>query len=1092
MTTIPPFETQLGWLTHEMGTGDGGNIQGTFYNNPGMSASEAAAAFEKKYERSDTISAEGQRAYQNRLANANNVYSAIQNGTLTSYHPRVQQTYAHLKNQGYTDAQAAGIIGNLQVESGQTLDPNSINPGDGSDGSDSIGIAQWNSGRAANLQAYDPATGEVVPNTFVQEGDIDAATGKPLTAEEAKAVRDEARSENNRRRQGSLYQENILNQFDNYTYSWAVHIHHPNLVGTYDDFSQIISAEKVITLAESGVENEISIDSVNQSLVLTYAKENRNSVANLFTIEFIEAMGATFYTRIYDAALQLGIENHLEACYILELNFRGWRADGSSVPVIIGPYFYQTKLTKLSMNFKDGASFYTGSFIETTEDAYARLNFHLVQAITISASNFGDFLTKFEKDINQQARAQVIATTGRLFPNVYHFTTTDEYADWKSFVFDDLADIEQTRGISVNISGGTLNITLPQGTSITSAISMVLFQTKQFKRIITNYGYAKDAPADTVAKPEKLAEIVKWVSYETEVGYLTYDMLHRHYPKDITFRVKGFLTPEAIHDPSSYDTGINSVDMQTDRLREILNTGLLRKRFDYTYTGKNTEVLELDVTLNNVFYTLQALSHGAVSMPAAFFNGIGGEQQREVAALMATEQDLKTEMKAAQNRVDSLRSENTSLVSSPANASAANQDLINRNRAEIDSINNEIKNLEKRTNAASDRSAQALIDLWNNTKTNVTALPSTTNRYLTQDELLNPTEFTRYLPNNFDFSEVQSLATVGPESPDNPGAAMLGAMEVNLNASGDLIQQSIVIRGDPYWLGRPKGYNNTETQADYNIGGVMYFLNIEFPTYPSETTGLSNNTRNFMLAGLYRVIKVNANYSNGQFTMTLNSFRDTNTNSETMYDDLIAGNVADSRIRNNPGNTTRDRQNDTDNNPNVADPNNVGSDNAADGAVGNNTTSTNGLAANLSPDLIASLEEAAAASGVAVRTISGVRPPDPGASGRHQHGDASDTQLVVNGRVLSAANPSDLAIIKTFTQNYVAAARSRGYIPSVGWADTSAPQSQWYMRGVTGHYDIAMDNPNSPKVTSDRATTYWGNGEKPAGAPAWLKNIMTG
>ena len=1088
MTTIPPFETQLGWLTHEMGTGDGGNIQGTFYNNPGMSASEAAAAFEKKYEKSDTISAEGQRAYQNRLANANNVYSAIQNGTLTSYHPRVQQTYAHLKNQGYTDAQAAGIIGNLQVESGQTLDPNSINPGDGSDGSDSIGIAQWNSGRAANLLAYDPATGEVVPNTFVQEGDIDAATGKPLTAEEAKAVRDEARSENNRRRQGSLYQENILNQFDNYTYSWAVHIHHPNLVGTYDDFSQIISAKKVITLAESGVENEISIDSVNQSLVLTYAKENRNSVANLFTIEFIEAMGATFYTRIYDAALRLGIENHLEACYILELNFRGWRADGSSVPVIIGPYFYQTKLTKLSMNFKDGASFYTGSFIETTEDAYARLNFHLVQAITISASNFGDFLTKFEKDINQQAKSQAMASAGMLFPNVYHFTTTDEYSSWKSFVFDDLADIEQTRGISVNISGGTLNITLPQGTSITSAISMVLFQTKQFKRIITNYGYAKDAPADTEAQPEKLAEIVKWVSYETEVGYLTYDMLHRHYPKDITFKVKGYLTPEAIHDPASYYKGLNS-DIQTDRLREIFNTGLLRKRFDYTYTGNNTEVLDLDVTLNNVFYTLQALSHGAVSMPAAFFNGIGGEQQAEVAALKAHEQDLKTKMAATQNRIDSLRKENTQLGTSSGRAEAGTQSQINLNRAELDSAQNQLNNLSNQVIQAGERRLAANNYLIENTSTNVTALPSTTNRYLTQDELVSPAEFTTYLPNNFDFSEVQSLATVGPESPDNPGAAMLGAMEVNLNASGDLIQQSIVVRGDPYWLGRPKGYNNTETQADYNIGGVMYFLNIEFPTYPLETTGLSNNTRNFMLAGLYRVIKVNANYSNGQFTMTLNSFRDTNTDSESMYDNLIAGNVADSRIRNNPGNTTRDRQNDTDNNPNVADPNNAGSDNAAGGQTGNNTTSGNDLDADLNPDLIASLEEAAAASGVAVRTTSGVRGPDPGASGRHQHGDASDTQLVVNGRVLSAANPSDRAIIQTFTQNYVAAARSRGYIPSVGWADTSAPQSQWYMDGNTGHYDIA--NGFSPGVPANRGT-YWGNGESASGAPAWLKNIMTG
>ena len=1074
---LPPLETQVAYLFDEMGTGDGGNISNTYYNNPDMSATDAAIAFEQQFERSGGDNMSG------RIDNANNVYNAYTTGNLTSLPSNAQYVFNQAIAEGYTPEQAAGIVGNLQAESGQGIDPYAYNPEGGGNGAN--GIAQWRGSRYSNLVVYDPATGEIVPNTEVQEGDINAATGEPLTAEEAEAIKAEARA-NNKRRQGSLYQENILNQFDNYTYSWAVHIHHPNLVGTYDDLSQIISANKVITLAESGVENEISIDIVNQSLFLTYAKENRNSVANLFTIEFIEAMGATFYTRIYDAARRLGIQNHLEACYILELNFRGWRVDGSSVPVIIGPYFYQTKLTKLSMNFKDGASFYTGSFIETTEDAYARLNFHLVQAITISASNFGDFLTKFEKDINQQAKSQAMASAGMLFPNVYHFTTTDEYSGWKSFVFDDLADIEQTRGISVNISGGTLNITLPQGTSITSAISMVLFQTKQFKRIITNYGYAKDAPADTEAQPEKLAEIVKWVSYETEVGYLTYDMLHKHYPKDITFKVKGYLTPEAIHDPSSYYKGLNS-DIQTDRLREIFNTGLLRKRFDYTYTGTNTEVLDLDVTLNNVFYTLQALSHGAVSMPAAFFSGIGGEQQAEVAALKATEQDLKTKMAATQNRIDSLRKENTQLGTSSGRAEAGTQAQINLNRAELDSAQTQLKNLSNQAIQAGERRLAANNYLIDNTSTNVTALPSSKIRYLTQDELLTPAEFSSYLPNNFDFSEVQSLATIGPESPDNPGAAMLGAMEVNLNASGDLIQQSIVVRGDPYWLGRPKGFNNTETQADYNIGGVMYFLNIEFPTYPLETTGLSNNTRNFMLAGLYRVIKVNANYSNGQFTMTLNSFRDTNTDSESMYDNLIAGNVADSQIRNNPGDTNRDKQNSTENNPNVADPNNAGSDNAVDGAVGNNTTSTNGLDADLNPDLIDSLEEAAAASGVAVRTVSGVRGPDPGASGRHQSGDASDTQLLVNGRVLSASNPSDRAIIQTFTQNYLAAARSRGYTPSVGWADTSAPQSQWYMGGNTGHYDIAVGN----SIDAGRST-YWGNGESSAGAPAWLRNIMGG
>lgn len=1077
---LPPLETQVSYLFGEMKTGDGGNISGTFYNNPGMSASDAAIAFEQQFEVSGGSNMSG------RIANANNVYNAYTNGNLTSLPANAQYVFNQAIAQGYTPAQAAGIVGNLQAESGQGIDPYAYNPAGGGNGAN--GIAQWRAGRYSNLQAYDPATGEVVPNTEVQAGDINPVTGEPLTAAEAEAVRAEARTNNNKRRQGSLYQENILNQYDSYTYNWAVHIHHPNLVGTYDDLSQIIDAGKIITLAESGVENEISIDSVNQSLVLTFANENRNSVANLFTIEFIEAMGATFYTRIFDAAQRLRIENHLEACYILELNFRGWRADGTSVPVIIGPYFYQTKLTKLTMDFRDGASFYNGSFIETTEDAYARLNFHLVQAITFSASNFGDFLTKFEKEVNQQAMTQVLTSKNMLFPNKYHFTTTDEYASWKSFEFDSLVDVEQTRGVSISISGGTLNITLPQGTSITSAISMVLFQTTQFKRIITSHGYAKNTPADTEAQPEKLAEIVKWVSYETEVKYLTYDMLYKHYPKDITFKVKGYLTPEAIHDPKSYDDMVTMKTHQTNRLREIYDTGLLRKRFDYTYTGKNTEVLELDVTLNNVFYTLQALHHGAVSAPESFFVGIGGEQQREAAALKKTASDLQLQMEAAKRQVDTLKNENTRLtpmLSGQDGQASYAQSQINLNNAAIDAKTAEIRSLAARTITASEKATQAVIELNNNTRVNTTSLPSSATRYLTQDELIKPSTFTTYLPNNFDFSEVHSLATVGPESPDNPGAAMLGAMEVNLNASGDLIQQSMVVRGDPYWLGRPKGFNNTETQADYNIGGVMYFLNIEFPTYPSETTGLSNNTRNFMLAGLYRVVKVNATYSNGSFVMTLNSFRDTNTDSESMYENLIAGNVADSAIRNNPGNTTRDRQNGTENNPEVNDPNSTGSDNTVGGATGNNTSSANDLDSDLDPDLIDILEEAAAASGVAVRTTSGIR--EPGGSGRHTYGDASDTQLVVNGRVLSASNPADRAIIQTFTQNYVAIARDRGYTPSVGWADTSAPQSQWYMDGNTGHYDIAVGQ----SVAADRGT-YWGNGESSIGAPLWLKNIMTG
>jgi hypothetical protein len=65
-----------------------------------------------------------------------------------------QAAFDYYVGQGLEPHQAAGIVGNLQGESGQNLNPAAINKGDGRDGSDSIGIAQWNGPRAEALKAY--------------------------------------------------------------------------------------------------------------------------------------------------------------------------------------------------------------------------------------------------------------------------------------------------------------------------------------------------------------------------------------------------------------------------------------------------------------------------------------------------------------------------------------------------------------------------------------------------------------------------------------------------------------------------------------------------------------------------------------------------------------------------------------------------------------------------------------------------------------------------------------------------------------------------------------------------------------------------
>lgn len=94
---------------------------------------------------------------------------------------RTKQAYDFFVSKGYAPAQAAGIVGNLVAESG--LNSAARNRGDGRDGSDSIGIGQWNSERSRALQSFATARGKAVTDFQTQLEFVD----QELTTSEGKA-----------------------------------------------------------------------------------------------------------------------------------------------------------------------------------------------------------------------------------------------------------------------------------------------------------------------------------------------------------------------------------------------------------------------------------------------------------------------------------------------------------------------------------------------------------------------------------------------------------------------------------------------------------------------------------------------------------------------------------------------------------------------------------------------------------------------------------------------------------------------------------------------------------------------------------------
>ncbi|AUZ95440.1 tail length tape measure protein [Agrobacterium phage Atu_ph07] len=84
---------------------------------------------------------------------------------------RVDEITAEMRKKGYNDIQIAAALGHWKNESGFRLD--ALNRGDGRDGSDSIGLAQWNSSRAAGLKNYAAQNGLPVNSVAAQVGWFD-------------------------------------------------------------------------------------------------------------------------------------------------------------------------------------------------------------------------------------------------------------------------------------------------------------------------------------------------------------------------------------------------------------------------------------------------------------------------------------------------------------------------------------------------------------------------------------------------------------------------------------------------------------------------------------------------------------------------------------------------------------------------------------------------------------------------------------------------------------------------------------------------------------------------------------------------------
>jgi hypothetical protein len=871
----------------------------------------------------------------------------------------------------------------------------------------------------------------------------------------------------------SVYLDNVLNKYETYTYNWALHITHPANLDL--SLPQLKSQNKIITLAQSGVENEISIESVEHRFALAFVTPNRQALGSQFDVSFVEVGGITFFSRIIKAATDLGLENHLKAVFIFELNFSGASPDGIPTRNIrdAGPFYYYCVFRSLTMSFQNGAAYYSGSLVEVTEEAFKQNEFTLISDVNVEANDFGEFLTNFQNELNKQARNVAATNPNILWPNSY--VLKDEYgaSNW-TFGSIDPGILEGARVVSLTSNAATFS--LPQGTTITSAISAALMATENFRRLpigLTGNRFAKTDPNETIANPEAFADQIRWFSYRTSIKYGNYDKLSNNYARQLTYTVIPILAPQAINDPDSYQQVNSSPSIQRDKINKMFANGQIKKRYDYIFTGKNTEVLNLDIALNNTYFTMQTTLNGAKTFASGEFSG-GSSDNSTPSVLRGSLNDVSNRLNAANTSLSNI--DRLIKGNGPGNRTQL--------QAERTRIQSDISSLVKQqAELANDLEQFQTPSNFNST------VPNSFNakkRYITQSELYANSDINSNneltIPMSFLYHQPQNPGTQGGEpNGQEVGAAQAAAMYNNLFSVADLVQITLSVRGDPYWLGRP----NNQTGANYQQGGQGFFLNIRAPRYPNDKTGLMDieNQVSYFLSGLYLMYRGSATYQGGSFTMNLVAYRDMNCQTSLIYEQLDRGQIYRDRdgVSSLPGLTSAEDESVTGADGSTQRP---PEGSLPSGATGTSPSGGHSLASGVNPALNNILTLTGNQTGVTVVTTSGYR-AGPG-SGRHL-GDASDIALYSGGRRLSVSNAADRAIIQTFSQNFINNSTAAGYSPSIGAANHTYPSSQWYMGGNTFHYDIARGN----SIDINRGA-YWGGSGSTANVPPpnWLASLF--
>lgn len=336
-------------------------------------------------------------------------------------------------------------------------------------------------------------------------------------------------------------------------------------------------------------------------------------------LKIYEPLGFSLFDYIKAASFQLGIDNHIDARFLLEIEILAENLHKEGSPYkYIWPIMFLATDVKASVMEK-GAE-YNIKFVHTGHHAQTDLVQPIKETSKLIAGTVGEYFKKLQVDLETRefkyAAARQKAGSSRAtgtdnpgksddFHDEYHFIIQKEIEQFK-FTSKGKADPAVQ---SAWFSGGKFNITARPGTTLVQHINKVLQSTEQSADMLLGKDIAKSSDASgssQTSKAQMEAELGKPYQFfrvETFAVYKAYDYIRQRYAVRHIFFIFLSDQPNMYHYPDE----IALLNMQKNKdkaikkLQYYIQEGLLQKLYYYNYTGLNTDIIKVDLQYNQAY-----------------------------------------------------------------------------------------------------------------------------------------------------------------------------------------------------------------------------------------------------------------------------------------------------------------------------------------------------------------------------------------------------------------------------------------------------------------------------------------------------------